>query len=239
MLYPKISDYIEFFELAKNRNKSKSNYVKFEEKQAELILGSLERKGIMLRNKKILDLGCGEGGYSKEFIKRSKDVIALDINEDNFQLGKEVKFVKGDARNLPFGDSEFDFVFCSSLIEHVKDQLKVIKEIERVLKKGGLCYLSFPPFWSPVGAHQFKPFHYLGERTAIKLSRKFYKVRSFCYDDEHGVLYRTTIKSAIKLIRKTRLKIIGRSTRFMQINFARIPILNEFLTWNVEFLLKK
>ena len=140
---------------------------------------------------------------------------------------------------LPFKSESFDFVFCSSLIEHMKIPKILVKEIKRVLKKGGNCYLSFPPFWSPVGAHQFKPFHYLGEKMAINLSRKLYGVRSHSYDDKYGKLYKRKISQVKKYILDNNLKIKSISTRMSPINFARIPFLNELLTWHVEFLIEK
>ena len=140
---------------------------------------------------------------------------------------------------MPFKSNSFDFVFCSSLIEHIKNPDLLLREIKRVLKKNGLCYLSFPPFWSPVGAHQFKPFHYLGEKIAVRLSRKFYGTRSFRYDDVYGKLYKVKINQIKKIILKEKLKIKFISTRMSLINFAKMPILKDFLTWNAEFLVEK
>jgi ubiquinone/menaquinone biosynthesis C-methylase UbiE len=186
-----------------------------------------------------LDLGCGRGGYSQKLFGEGAHLTSLDITKEHFQNIKGATFVSGDAVKMPFKDKSFDFVFCSSLIEHIKNPDSLIKEIKRVLTDRGMCYLSFPPFWSPVGAHQFKPFHYLGEKTAIKLSRKYYHVRSYRYDDVYGKLYKRTIRQVKQLIKNNKFKIKAISTRMSPINFAKIPILNEFLTWNVEFLIEK
>jgi len=140
---------------------------------------------------------------------------------------------------MPFKAQSFDFVFCSSLIEHIKNPDYLIKEIKRILKDRGLCYLSFPPFWSPVGAHQFKPFHYLGEKIAVRLSRKLYGTRSLRYDDYYGKLHKRKISEIKKCISDNKLKIKRISTRMSPINFAKIHLLNEFLTWNVEFLIER
>ena len=62
------------------------------------------------------------------------------------------------------------FVFSASLIEHVATPETLLAEIGRVLAPGGFCYLSFPPFYSPRGGHEFAPYHYLGERLALRLT---------------------------------------------------------------------
>ena len=239
LMLHKLSDYFRFYKLARKRLRSKQDNFKFQTHQAGMVIDFLESKEISFKNLRLLDIGTGEGGYSSEFVKRGAKVTGIDITDKYFQRTEGVNFLLGDASRLPFRDSSFDFVCCSSMIEHIKNQEGVVKEISRILKKDGFCYLSFPPFWSPVGSHQFKPFHYLGERCAIKLSRKFYNVSSFRYDDKYGKLYKTTIMEIKRLIKKTDLNIKSTTTRFLPINFAKIPILNEFLTWHVEFLLQK
>lgn len=234
-----LKDYSSFYKLAKKRAKSHKEYIKFENFQSTLVMKFLQEKQISLKEKKVLDLGCGRGGYSLKFRKEGAKVTALDITREYFQNVSGVNFVLGDATKMPFKQKSFDFVFCSSLIEHIKYPRLLVSEIKRVLKEDGICYLSFPPFWSPVGAHQFKPFHYLGEKIAIKLARKFYHVRSFRYDDVYGKLYIRRIGQVKRIIKDNKLKIKSISTRMLPINFARIPLLNEFLTWHVEFLLEK
>jgi ubiquinone/menaquinone biosynthesis C-methylase UbiE len=134
-----------------------------------------------------------------------------------------------------------DIIFCSSLIEHVADQDFLLSEISRVLKNHGICYLSFPPFYSPVGGHQFKPFHLLGERWSIYLARVFKRWDASDYQNSYGNfgLYPTTIQKVRQMTEEYQLKVIATDTKFSPINFAKIPLLNEFLTWHVEFILQK
>lgn len=235
----KIKESIQFYRLAKKRAFSQKDYLNFESFQANLVMKSLKKNGISVRGKKVLDLGAGRGGYSLIMSKSGADVYSVDRNKKNYQNIKGAHFIHADATRLPFKDDCFEFIFCSSLIEHIEKPDLLISEIKRVLKKNGICYLSFPPFWSPVGAHQFKPFHYLGEKAAVKFSRIFYNVRSQRYNDVHGNLYKRTIKQVKKLILHNGLKIKKISTRFSPINFAKIPIFNDILTWHVEFLIQK
>ena len=227
---------LKFYKLMKERQRSEKHYLAFELYQGKRMLDFFKRNNIDIKNRLLLDIGCGRGGYSLQFRNFGANVVALDLKKP---FVANLNFVKGDATELPFKDNSFDIIFSSSLIEHLPDPEPLIKEIKRTLKERGVCYLSFPPFYSPVGGHQFKPFHYLPEDIATWLSRKIKKVRSYKYDDQYGGLYRVKISDIKKLIIKNNLKIKKISTRFSLINFAKIPILNELLTWNVEFILKK
>ena len=233
------NDYLDFYNVARSRNKSNEAYFKFENFQSWMVIKSLQGSGINFSGMKVLDIGSGMGGYSSSLVSHGAYVVAVDIANTYSSKVKGVTFAQADATRLPFRSNSFDFVFCSSLIEHVKNPDLLIKEIKRVLKNHGHFYLSFPPFWSPVGAHQFKPFHYLGEKIAVKLARKIHHVRSHRYDDKFGKLYIRTIRQVRGLLLKNSFKIRSISTRMSPINFAKIPILKEFLTWHVEFLLEK
>ena len=52
--------------------------------------------------------------------------------------------VKMDVHNIPFNDNEFDVVICNHVLEHVKDDKKVMKEFYRVMKKGGWGIFQVP-----------------------------------------------------------------------------------------------
>ncbi|HLV80292.1 MAG TPA: methyltransferase domain-containing protein, partial [Chthonomonadaceae bacterium] len=48
-----------------------------------------------------------------------------------------LRFLRGDAHRLPFPDNRFDVVYCRYVLEHVRDPLRVLQEMRRVLKPGG------------------------------------------------------------------------------------------------------
>jgi len=232
--------YIEFAKQIMRRLNSPEDYREFQRFQARWLLEEFSKWGLRLRDDIVLDLGSGLGGYSVEMTNCAKMVCALDVRPVKVTGDREnYFFVNGDALNLPFSDSSFDFVFCSSLLEHVPDKKRVrlLEEIRRVLKPSGYCYLSFPPFYSVVGGHEFKPFHLLGEKTALVLARYLKRINARNFE-EYG-LYRSTIYGAKKKIKERKLEIVRQKTRFSPINVSRIPLLNEFLTWHVEFVLRR
>ncbi len=233
-----LSDWMTFIRLSRARFNSDADYTRFQAFQGEMILTEIAHSGIRLDGRRVLDLGCGKGGYSVALAARANQVVAIDRYilqaQETYQ---QIRLVQADAVQLPFGHQQFDFVMCASLIEHLTDPLGLLREIRRVLSPQGICYLSFPPFYSPVGGHQFKPYHLLGEKLAIRLSG----FRDSNYQSAFGQwgLYRRTIRGVRRLVGNAGLEIQSVSTRYMPFNFAALPVIGEFLTWHVQFILTR
>ncbi len=92
---------------------------------------------------KCLDLGCGIGQFSKQFVKYGYEVISADISEIALNKVKDFNknVIKLDMRErLPFKNSEFDLVFANLSIHYFSDEdtKKLLLEIERILKDRGL-----------------------------------------------------------------------------------------------------
>jgi 2-polyprenyl-6-hydroxyphenyl methylase/3-demethylubiquinone-9 3-methyltransferase len=97
-------------------------------------------------NLKVLDVGCG-GGFTSEFLaKRGAIVSGIDLSKSLIETAKKhaeenglsIDYRQGRAENLEYENESFDVVICVDAVEHVSDLKKVISEIHRVLKKGGL-----------------------------------------------------------------------------------------------------
>jgi len=111
-----------------------------------------------IENQRVLDIGCGSGLISEYFAKNNK-VYCVDI-EDHLLLpkGETVLFKKMDSERIPFEEKYFDIVISNHVIEHIKEQNLHLKEIRRVLKTGGVCYLATPNRNFPVEPHYKVPF---------------------------------------------------------------------------------
>jgi len=97
-----------------------------------------------VKNKKTLDLGCATGEYLETFSSNSEGTDFSDINI-SICHSKGLKVTKSDFNTiLPFRDESFEVVFCSHVLEHVDCPLNVLREINRILKKGGLLILGLP-----------------------------------------------------------------------------------------------
>jgi SAM-dependent methyltransferase len=235
-----MSALLTFARLAKKRLRSPEDYREFQRFQASQILSRYKSIRDAVNDKLILDLGSGETGYAVEMGRYARLVCSVDINVRGEDRDK-VEPIKADALRLPFSDNAFDFCFCSSLIEHIQNQSGLLEEIHRILKPNSPCYLSFPPFYSPVGGHQFKPFHYLPERLCLAICKKLRGIGCNSYSTSFGDwgLYPTTIKSVKRLTKEVGFQIYGITTRISPLNFARIPFFGEILTWHVEFILRR
>lgn len=95
-----------------------------------------------------LDAGCGVHGLNaRECIAAGfASGAAIDINPDAISLNQDIGAEFGSVLDIPFNDCNFDFVVCSGVIHHTPDPEKAINEIYRVLKPGGLAYISIYAF---------------------------------------------------------------------------------------------
>jgi SAM-dependent methyltransferase len=233
--------FLQLVGLARNRLRSKEAYVDFQRFQAQWVLDDL-RPEVSIEGR-ALDLGCGMGGYSIELAKYARVVFAVDLHiPSSFPHNDRLIPINADARRLPFREDTFDFIFCSSFIEHMPDQRDLITRLGSILKPNGVLYLSFPPFYSLVGGHQFKLFHLLGEKVAVVVLSLLKRKRVKGYNSAFGRwgLYPITIRKARMLIEDTQLfQIVKIRPRFLRINTAVLPWLGEALTWHVEFISRK
>lgn len=104
--------------------------------------------GDQLAASRLLNVGSSSGIMDAEFAGEFLDVVGIDIDEAaieharrNFQL-PNLHFELGDGLNIPFPDASFDVLVCSQVYEHVPDQPRLMRELERVLKPGGICYFA-------------------------------------------------------------------------------------------------
>lgn len=103
--------------------------------------------------KKILDLGCGTGRHIIYLSKLGFDVYGIDIAEEGIRIAREWLNGEGLSANLDFGsiykklpykDNFFDAVISTQTIHHerIENIRKAIAEVERVLKSGGLVFMT-------------------------------------------------------------------------------------------------
>ena len=105
-----------------------------------------------IKGKYILDVGCGYGWLEEVFIKRgAKKVVGIEISEDFINKAKDRKiknvlFKKASALNIPYRKETFDVAVSFEVLEHIpsNSEIKMFEEVFRVLKPGGIFYLSTP-----------------------------------------------------------------------------------------------
>ncbi len=103
-----------------------------------------------LTGKTVLDIGCGEGRFTKLFTRKAKEVFGIDINERELEAAKKnnadlknVKFFHENCLKMHFADSFFDYVFAPDLIANLADKkVSAIKEMVRVAKQNGKIFIT-------------------------------------------------------------------------------------------------
>lgn len=96
--------------------------------------------------KTVLDLGCGGGFASEEMTRRGASVVGVDPAGELLAVAKShaekagftIDYRQGSGEAIPAADASFDVVVCVDVLEHVADLDKVLLEVNRVLKPGGL-----------------------------------------------------------------------------------------------------
>jgi len=89
--------------------------------------------------------------------------------------------VKMDIHEIPFQENSFDVVLCNHVLEHVRDDIKAMSEIHRVLKPGGFAILQVP-FFNPVQEETFEDNSVTDKREREKIFGQDDHVRKYGHD---------------------------------------------------------
>jgi ubiquinone/menaquinone biosynthesis C-methylase UbiE len=109
---------------------------------------ALAKAGVEPAETRLLDIGCSTGILTRHYAEFFGEVVGVDIDDGAVEWARQnraadnVSYQVGDSMNLPFLSSDFDIVTCTHIYEHVPDAGKMLDEIDRVLKPGGLCYFA-------------------------------------------------------------------------------------------------
>lgn len=147
-----------------------------------------------VKNKKVLDLGCGQWYFSRLLTKKWASVTGIDISEDLIKIGNQrnqeqnlkIKYFVSDAANLKdLDNSEFDIIVSNMAFMDIENIKETIAECSRVLKNNWFIVFSLinPIFW-------------ISERTKddngyfLKLIK--YKTNSTITNENRGYNFKTT-----------------------------------------------
>jgi len=109
-----------------------------------------------LKEKRVLDAGCGDGTYSLEAAERGALVTGVDLSMDMLAAARErsaargirVDWRQGDVLALPFRDSSFDLAIAITLLCLLPDARGAVRELSRVLVPGGRLVIGDLHRWS-------------------------------------------------------------------------------------------
>ena len=129
--------------------------------RASFMLENYQRLALIdLQEKRVLHIGCGIGGLSEILKGRCGYYVGVDPTDHIIKLTKpdrKTYFVRATGEDLPFTNQTFDYVFAQDVLEHIQggiqQQIKVLKELKRVISKVGMIFFSTPNRLYPYEGH--------------------------------------------------------------------------------------
>jgi len=146
-----------------------------------------------VQGKRILEIACGRGGFSRLLGSRDALVCGADFSASAVAIAKErlishpsladrVTYVQADAQNMPFDENSFDIVISCETIEHVPDPRAAVREMYRVCKPGGTLYLTTPNYLNFMGLYLiYAAVRHPGLKSSQPLDERFFfpQIRHF------------------------------------------------------------
>src|SRR3989344_1354262 len=139
---------------------------------------------------KLLDFGCGSGLFVDELGKDGFDAYGLDNSEEAIKFGQS-KGIKNigviGSQKISFPDNTFDAVLSLDVLEHLENESWALREIERVLKSGGIAIITVPAYHFLWGvqddvSHHFRRYTKGWLLREIKKSTSLEIIRSSYYN---------------------------------------------------------
>lgn len=231
----------------------------------DYICPRLEKWGVGIHGARILDAGCGDGGFARALVDQGASVVGIDIKKFDWPPTDEnkLRFLQGDLceqKTIEKIDSRFDLIIVRDVIEHILDKPAFFKNVLSLLEDGGKLFFSFPPFYSPFGAHQqvfLKSFlkavpylHWLPDRLYVPLLRAVEQGEAHWREILDIRQTRTSIRLFRSLVKQFNLQILGAKYYLFRPTFkiryglppleafwGPVPWLNEISVLGVYFLL--
>ncbi|MEO0234873.1 MAG: class I SAM-dependent methyltransferase [candidate division WOR-3 bacterium] len=145
-----------------------------------------------VKDKIVLDFGCGYGYGSQILKKYAKKVVGVDLSPDVIKIAREkygqenLEFLlidKLEKKGLMFQDKNFDVVVAFQVLEHIENIDLFFFEMKRILKDDGILILTTPnsnlrllPFQTPWNHHHIIEFNYYELDSILAKYFDFYKI---------------------------------------------------------------
>lgn len=96
-----------------------------------------------IKNKWVLDAGCGAGRFLDAVSNSEAEIVGIDISsaidaaKKNLEGKKNIHFIQASIYDMPFKKGTFDFCYCIGVIQHTPNPQKSIRSITEIVKKEG------------------------------------------------------------------------------------------------------
>lgn len=196
-----------------------------------------------LAGRTVVDVGGGAGWFTEAFRAHGARCVLVEPDPAELLSRKSVPdgAVIADGLWLPLRDGACDIAFSSNVLEHVPDPMRLIGEMIRVTRPGGLIYLSFTNWYSPWGGHEMSPWHFLGPRFAERRYAGRYQK-----SPKHRIgatLFPLHIGQVLGALRgRGDIEIIDARPRYYPPwcrAIVAVPLLREVVTWNLLLIMRR
>jgi ubiquinone/menaquinone biosynthesis C-methylase UbiE len=123
----------------------------------------------LVKDGNILEIGCGVGSLISALEDKNRKVIGIDPSKTAIKMAKQkikkmnlknIFVVVGLGEKISFSNDFFDSVICTDVLEHIKEDLDLLIELRRILKKGGIAIISVPALQKLWGKQDDEQHHY-------------------------------------------------------------------------------
>ncbi|MFY1573422.1 class I SAM-dependent methyltransferase [Verrucosispora sp. WMMD703] len=196
-----------------------------------------------LTGRTLLDVGGGPGYFAAAFRGAGAHYLGLDPDVGDFSAAGEsvAGMLRGSGTALPIRTGSVDVAFSSNVVEHVAEPPRMLDEMVRVTRPGGLIFVSYTPWLSPWGGHETAPWHYLGgNRARRRYERRMGRPPKNRYRE---TLFPVSISDTLRWARGNRdvevLDALPRYHPWWARWVIRVPGVREVAAWNFVLVLRR
>ncbi|WP_341718037.1 class I SAM-dependent methyltransferase [Micromonospora sp. FIMYZ51] len=196
-----------------------------------------------LAGRTVLDVGGGPGYFATAFRAAGARYVGLDPDVGDFSAAGEsvAGMLRGSGTALPVRTASVDVTFSSNVVEHVAEPPRMLDEMVRVTRPGGLLFVSYTPWLSPWGGHETAPWHYLGGNRA---RRRFERRNGRPPKNRFGeTLFPVSIADTLRWARGNgdveMVDMLPRYHPWWARWVIRVPGVREVASWNFVLVLRR
>lgn len=128
----------------------------------------------------LMDIGCGSGFLLHELDPLFSKSVGIDMSIESIRLAgnyTRADLVLANAEKIPFADASFDCIISSDTFEHIPDDANAIREVKRLLRKGGVLILYVPSKNGLLSTTRFVDLYHRSQ-TSYLMDYRYYTIES-------------------------------------------------------------
>lgn len=219
-----------------------------EQPHPDLFYGDLARDTVdmlgrhePMRGRTVVDVGAGPVQFAEAFSRAGARYAGLDLDVHTLARTPVAAGIVAQGERLPLADASVDVAISSNVMEHVARPGVVGRELLRVVRPGGLVFISYTAWSSPWGGHETSPWHLLGGEYA---ARRYERVHGRPPKNRYGqTMFPTRVADGLRWAKsQPDAWLIEAAPRYHP-DWASfvvdLPGVREIATWNLMMVLRR